>query len=342
MTGSYSNDNPWKTVDSDFPADGTRSDQLAFCINFAVLAPSIHNSQPWLFTLLDDSIELYADRSRLLTASDPDGREMLISCGAALTNLVVAIQYFGYEVSVQYLPDQARPDLLARIRVGRTRQPDHVDDSMFRSIRRRRSIRRPFQPRPVPRELQRRLIWIAMEYGCWLYFVESSEDRERISGLVEQAHQQQLSNVAYQAERAAWIGLGDPSRRNGNSAPSPLDWETMGVRNVDSGQHWLLRDRELLRASPAVFVLGTGGDTPMEWIQAGEALQRMLLRAEMEGVSASFLNQPIQIADLRAELQQITGRSGPPQLLIRMGYATGSEPTSRRPVSEVLRSPMMC
>lgn len=340
MSGSLLSQNPWKTNDADFPRNGSRSDQLAFCINYAVLAPSVHNTQPWLFTPLEDAIELYADRSRLLTVSDPQGREQLISCGAALTNLMVTIQHFGYEVSVQYLPEANNPDLLARVRVGRTRQSNYLDDTMFRSIRRRRSIRRPFQPRPVPNGLQRRLIWIASEYQCWLYFAESGQNRDKVADLVQQAHLLQMNNVAYQAERTAWMGAGDPSLRNGNFSPSALDWETIGPRKSNSGPHWMRRDRELLKTSPVLVVLGASGDTPLEWLQSGKALQRMLLRAEMEGVSASFMNQPLHIPDLRDELRQITGRAGPPQLLLRMGYSTGTEPTSRRPVADVIRTPL--
>ncbi len=337
MAGNFLSDNPWKTRDEDFPRNGSRADQLAFCINYAVLAPSVHNTQPWLFTAHADAIELFADRSRLLKFSDPNGRDMLISCGAALTNLMVAIQHFGNEVSVQYLPDPDVPELLARVRIGRSHKSDHLDDVMFRSIRRRRSIRRPFQPRSVPHELQRRLIWTASEYGCWLYFAESIETRTKIADLVVRAHCLHLNNAAYQAERLVWIGSGDPSRRYGLSVPTALDWETLGSRDADPGQHWMARDRDLLRTSPVLCVIGSGADRPLDWFRTGEALQRMLLRAEMEGVSASFMNQACQNPDLRDELRQVTGRRGPPQLLIRMGYATGSEPTPRRPVRDVVR-----
>jgi hypothetical protein len=338
MSGSLHSQNPWKTNDSDFPRNGSRSDQLAFCINYAVLAPSVQNTQPWLFKPLANAIELYADRSRQLTVSDPHARDLIISCGAALTNLVIAIHYFGYEVSVQYCPESGDPDLLARVRIGRTRQSGHLDDALFRSIRRRRSIRQPFQPRPVPHELLRRLIWIASEYRCWLYLAESGTIREQIADLVQEAHLLQMNDVDYQAERAAWIDAGDPSRRNGTGSPNALDWQTLEPTQSDPGQCIMFRDQGLLSASPVLVVLGTSGDTPREWLQTGEALQRMLLRAEMEGVSASLMNQPVQIADLRDELRQITGRAGPPQLLLRMGYARSSEPAYRRPVADVIRS----
>lgn len=337
--------NPWLTDESKFPHAGTQRDQLMFCINYAVLAPSIHNTQPWLFRPGDDVIEIYADRSRMLPATDPLGREMTISCGAALTNLLAAIRRFGYEGWVQYMPDRDTPDLLARVRIGRARKPGFQDETIFRSIRRRRSVRKPFQNRPVPRELQRRLIWLASEYGCWLYLAEAERDRCQISGLVESAQHQLLDDDSYQTERSAWIGRGDGAAVVGASSTPTGEWSVANAEDypgrsasIQTGQAWLERDRELIQASPALLVLGTGDDTPLSWLRAGEALQHMLLRAESEGVSASFLNQPCQIPHSREELRAMTGRNGPPQAIVRMGYSDENEPSPRRPVQDVIIS----
>jgi hypothetical protein len=346
MAGDVLSSNPWKIDESGYPRTGSVREKLVFSVNYAVLAPSIHNTQPWLFHLIDDSIEICLDRSRMLPATDPNGREMTISCGAALTNLLVAIRHFGNEASVQYMPEPENPDLLARVRMGRARTPDHQDDSLFRSIRRRRSVRRPFQSRPVPRELQRRLIWLASEYGCWLYFAEFGSDRDQIVDLVEQAHQRQLKDSAYLAERASRIaagelpGVGDLTfvSSNGNSASSLGNGINPAVA-LAAGQRWRERDRELVKASPVLFMLGTSGDTPLEWLRAGEGLQQILLLAESVNVSASFLNQPCQVPDLREQLRLVTGRNGPPQALLRMGYGTGAEPTSRRPAQDVIIPP---
>ena len=347
MAGDVLSINPWKTDESRFPRSGSIRDQLAFCVNYAVLAPSIHNTQPWLFRLLDDSIELYIDRGRSLPVTDPDGRELMISCGAALANLLVAIHRFGYEGWVQYAPDHSAPDLLARVRVGRAREPDYSDESMFRSIRRRRSVRKPFQARPVPRELQRRMIWLASEFGCWLYFAESGAERHQIASLVEEAHVRQLGDAEYQAERACWMGTGDRAQTNGVTRSFEGDLEQNGSRSpMGSGEptvpieRWMERDRELIKSSPALFVLGSSVDAPLEWLRTGEALQRILLRAEMENVSASFLNQPCHFPDLRDQLRVITGRNGPPHVLLRMGYGTGIEPSPRRPVRDVILPPL--
>ncbi|MEX2426560.1 MAG: nitroreductase family protein [Thermomicrobiaceae bacterium] len=329
MTATLFSTNPWLTDESKFPHAASQRDQLSFCVNYAVLAPSIHNTQPWLFRLLDDAIELYADRTRMLPETDPLGRELTISCGAALANLLVAVRWFGYEGWVQYMPDRNTPDLLARVRIGRSRRPGYQDETTFRSITRRRSVRKSFQTRPVPRELQRRLIWLVSEYGCWLHLAESERDRSRVSGLVESAQQQLLDNAPYQAERNAWICTGERATvAAGSNASDKID--------SLAGKRWLERDRELIATSPALLILGTDDDSPLSWLHAGEALQHMLLRSESEGVSASFLNQPCQIPHYREELRALTGRNGPPQTILRMGYSSGNDPVPRRPVQDVM------
>jgi hypothetical protein len=346
MADHYLNANPWQTDDVDFPRSGTVQDQLAFCLNYAVLAPSIHNTQPWSFRLVDDAVEVCLDRTRALPVTDPFGREMTISGGAALMNLNVALNHFGYESWVQYAPEPETPDLIARVRVGRARVPGHQDQTLFRSIRRRRTVRRPFQARPVPRELQRRMIWIAMEHGAWLHFADSTADRASIRGLIEQAHEIKGRDDAYQAERTQPPGLIDSVRGNGgpvinsqNGNEAAHATGEMGSPEILTGQEWITRERRLLDASPVLVVLGSGTDSPEEWVRTGEALQHILLHATSVGLSASFLNQPCQIPELREQLREMTGRSGPPQLLLRMGYARSSKPTPRRPVGEVLDMP---
>src|ERR1700757_1687163 len=87
---------PWQVSERDFPATGPIEAQLRFLLNYAVMAPSKHNTQPWLFSIDQNRVELYADRTRVLSVVDANGRELIMSCGAALANLLVALRYFGF------------------------------------------------------------------------------------------------------------------------------------------------------------------------------------------------------------------------------------------------------
>ena len=87
---------PWKVSDDIFPRSGEAEERLRFLLNYAVLAPSGHNTQPWLFRVGNGEVDLYADRTRGLPVVDPEDRALVISCGAALFYLRVAIGHFGY------------------------------------------------------------------------------------------------------------------------------------------------------------------------------------------------------------------------------------------------------
>ena len=109
----------WNISEQDFPSTGSKYDKLKFFLNYAILAPSSHNTQPWLFKIADNSVELYADRTRALPVVDPEDRELTISCGAALYHLLLTIRHFGYEYKLEVLPlipisqEKVDSDLLA-------------------------------------------------------------------------------------------------------------------------------------------------------------------------------------------------------------------------------------
>ncbi len=137
--------NPWDVREADFPATGPPAEQLRFLLHYAVLAPSGHNTQPWLFKIDGDTVELYADRSRALPVVDPDDRELTISCGAALLHLRVALRHFGYTGTVNPFPDPEDPDLLARVCMGKSREASAGEHALFQAITMRRTNRQAFE-----------------------------------------------------------------------------------------------------------------------------------------------------------------------------------------------------
>ena len=134
---------PWLIKDSGFPAEEVRSARLEYLVRYAVLAPSTHNTQPWLFRVRGDALELFADRSRALPIADPSGRELTISCGAALQFARMAARNLKREASVELLPDPDEPDLLARLRLGARASPT------AREIRRSRRFRNGTRTAPL-------------------------------------------------------------------------------------------------------------------------------------------------------------------------------------------------
>lgn len=334
---------PWIVSSADFPEDGQAAEKLTFLLRYAVLAPSGHNTQPWLFSVRGDTVDLYADRTQALPVVDPEDRELTISCGAALLNLRVALRRFAYrDDAYELLPDSADPDLLARVRLVASEPPSPEEEALFEAIPKRRTTRAAYEERQVPADVQRELVEEATGEGAWLHLVTDGE-REAVADLIAEGDRAQMGDKRFRRELAAWM---HPNRSRAGrgvrgygfgfgdliSLGSPLV-----VRTFDLGKGQAARDRELAEHSPVLTVLGTGGDSPREWLAAGQAMERVLLRACSHGLTASFLNQPVEVEAIRPPLADAIGRSGThPQLVIRFGYGPAVQPSPREKVEEVL------
>jgi iron-sulfur cluster repair protein YtfE (RIC family) len=323
----------------DFPAAGLPVEQLAYLLRYAVQAPSSHNTQPWRFKLSGDAVELYADRTRALPVVDHDDRELVISCGAALLTLRTAILHYGFEDDVQLLPDEREPDFLARIRLGAARRPTMEEKHLFWAIAKRHTNRHAFEDRAVQTELVGELERAATDEGARLGILESDEQRHELAGLVAEADRRQFADPRFRRELASWINRNrthDGMPAHALEVPRLLGpFAPLVVRTFDVGKGAAAHDRAIADGSPLLAVLDTAGDTPHDWLVAGQALARVLLRAAHDDVSASFLNQPVEVEELRAAVGRLTG-GGVPQIVVRLGYGPAVKPTPRRPLGEVV------
>ncbi|MBM3949443.1 MAG: nitroreductase [SAR202 cluster bacterium] len=350
---------PWQVKESDFPGRGNTQDRLRFLLRYAILAPSGHNSQPWVFRIQDDAIELAADVRRDLPVVDPNRRELVISCGAALGFLRIAAHRFGYHAKVVPFPDSPTLDLprqtpgsrgwgsgaaLARVSFRQGVLPSSDDQALFKATTLRRTNRMPYDERLLPPSLLQGLAQAASAEGAWLQFVPKGERRDRIAEMVEQGSRALAGDPKFRRELAAWIRSNWSGKRDGMpgyafGAGMPRSFAMpFLIRTFDWGKTQGTAAMDLALAAPELAVLGTPSDTPQDWLKTGQALSQVLLRARAADVSAHFLNQPVQVPDLRARLPDLLGRlsAGCPQLVFRMGFAREVRPTPRRRLDEVL------
>ncbi|WP_404419284.1 Acg family FMN-binding oxidoreductase [Marinospirillum sp.] len=295
-------------------------EQIKSLLGYAVLAPSSHNTQPWRFEVTDGTISMFADRARALPANDPHDRELTISCGCALMNLRSAAAREGLGVTVDLAPDASDDDLLAVISFKQAEYPARDDAELFKSIKGRRTYRKCFAARDVPTPILDLLRGAAAQEGAWLEVIESEEARQRAAELVSEGDSIQWSSPDWRRELAAWMH----PRRSGDGLTVPgviAPIAQMVVRTFDMGKRIGAKDRQLADESPVLAVLGTSGDHLADWLVAGQALEKVLLSAHSQGLQASYLNQPIQVAPLRPKLQNLMSKSGFPQILLRLGFA---------------------
>jgi len=335
---------PYAEALAEFPITGTPSEKLAAAVQFAVRAPSSHNSQPWLFRIAGDTLELRADRSRALPVVDPYHRELVISCGAALFHVGVVLRHFGTMPRIERFPDRSDPDLLARVYLGGLRERTAEDEALFHAIPARRTYRHRFADRCLPEGLGYTLEVAARSEGAWLHVFRTADARNGVADLVAEADRFQMSMKPFRHELASWMRPNHSKRRDGMPGyalglgffHTALGPAVLGM--VDAGRSQAARDRQAVVDAPMLAMLGTAGDTPYVWLVAGEAVARVLLRAQVSDIAASFLNQPIEVPELRQRLRALAGRGGFPQLLLRFGYGQPVRATPRRPVPEVLQA----
>ncbi len=331
--------NPWEVAETDFPTQGSPAAQLRFLLNYAVLAPSRLNTQPWLFAIEGQTVALYANSSRRLPAVDAGDRELTIGCGAALENLLIAMRFFGYAPDVEVDSHPAQADLLARVSIGRGVEASEEERLLFHAIQRRRTNRHLFAARKVAAALLQALEEIGREQGTYFQIV-SEELRPAVVNLVALADRSLWQNPAYRQELAAWVSRDQGASHEGVPEQA-LGGEELAASLDRPVLHTLVREHEravhhAAPGSPVLAVFSTFADSRFDWLVAGRSLERILLRASAEGVSASFFNQPIEVPTLRTELQALPGQRGCPQLVLRLGYGPQVPPTPRWSVAEVL------
>ncbi|SFO92079.1 MULTISPECIES: Acg family FMN-binding oxidoreductase [Actinomadura] len=320
----------------------TVRDDILRAVGDAVWAPSVHNTQPWRFGVAGTRISLRADPDRRLDVADPDGREMLISCGAALYTLRLSLRALGYAPVVTVLPDPARPHLLADVDLEPGEPADRQTLLAHAQIARRRSHRGGFPADPVPPEVVAAMRYDAGHEGARLIEAVDPHVTNALAALTDAAEHVQRRSPAYAAEIARWAPSPRTSRQDGVQERAyprtvPQTTPNFPARDFARGHGWGVRSAPEAEAPGVVLLLVTGADTPADWLRAGQALQRVLLRATESGLSVALHSQAFEVPELREFIRARFCAGGHPQLLLRLGVA-GAEAlgTVRRPVEEVV------
>lgn len=310
----------------------------------AVMAPSSHNTQPWKFRIVEDRIDVLADGARHLSVIDRERRQLVMSCGCALFNARVAVRAMGYrdDVSVM-LVDAEEPGHVATLRLGERIVSDEADLALMHAIALRRTNRKPYLDRPVSPAIADALIATAECNGAWMIRL-TPDQKTTIAALVDEADKLQLSDPAFRHELASWLtpratlrrdGIPFAEKEYGSAMPFAL---LRALRRPDLGERVGESEQASLLGSPLVVVLGIDSDDPADWLRCGEALEAVLLHATHLGLSAAFLNQCLEVPELRGRVVSAIDRQGYPQVVLRFGYPAEpvDHPAPRRELADVL------
>ncbi|CAM03787.1 nitroreductase family protein [Saccharopolyspora erythraea NRRL 2338] len=318
---------------SSFPsALGLSPQQTEDVVRMAAAAPSLHNSQPWRFRLSRHSIELHGDPRRRLPAADPADRELRLACGAALMNLRLALAHAGVRPVVTLLPRLAGPSALAEVRVQGHGAAAPADEMLYRAIPARRSNRRPFMDTAVPAGHRHQLEKAVHDEHCRLHVIGRHE-RSGLERLVQRAHREQMNDPAFREELARWTGVRQGAAEGvpaASAGPEPEPQDQWVVRDFSGGQARQRVPGKDFEDEPLLVVLCSYRAGKIADLEAGQALQRMLLTATSLGLSTSLLSQVVEVDQAHAELRRLLGEGLWPQAVVRVGYGSPMPRTPRR------------
>jgi hypothetical protein len=305
-------------------------------------APSIHNSQPWWFGWDGTTFTMLADTARGLTVTDPDSRELVVSCGAALFNLRLALRKLGRDSALQLLPDATDSRVLARVEVIDGAAATPTEDRLIAAILRRHTHRGDFDARPVSPGLAVRLQQAAAAEGAELHYVHDPGPRGRIEQLTHAAQRVQSANHRVREELAEWTPSPGSSRRDGIPASTypaarSARYDQIATRDFDSGRG--IGSLEVATPGRGLLaILTTALDLQRDWLQAGISLGAVLTVAAEQWVFASLHSQVIEVAPSRSELRRELASSAYPQLVLEFGHASLAPATPRRRPADIVGS----
>ncbi len=332
------------TVDPELRPLHTADEVTAYVVATAVWAPSVHNTQPWLYTAENTEITLRADAGRQLAVADPGGREMMISCGAALFTAKLALRSLGYIPETRVLPDPGDPLLVARLRWRRRAPVAAREERLLSQVTRRRTHRGGFEPVPPPAGLIEALRADAARYDAALRVAITDQARAALAAITEMADRVERLDSAYVRELAAWAPPPGSARLDGVSPsayPAHIEHTSpyFPGRDYSLGRGWGLPFPARISATRftgLVCLLTTPADSPAAWVNAGQALQSILLTSAACGVAAALHSQPVEVGWLRAAIRTQLGDGSFPQLVLRLGTVIQDAISIRRPVPSVL------
>jgi hypothetical protein len=304
----------------------------------AGFAPSIHNTQPWRWRVSGSTLELWAVPDRQLPITDPDGRLLTVSCGAALHHARIALAAEGWQVSVDRQPDPSQPDLLAEVTVAQPIELAPAAVRLLQTARVRHTDRRPVADTPVDPTVIDHLRQVADREGARLHVLRQ-DDVVELAGAASHAQNVEGTEEAWAEELAYWAG---GERREGLGIPDQVIPSTPPQTTVP-GRHFgptgtlpvgAGHDREAVYA-----ILYGDDDTSRAWLRAGEALSAVWLDAMQQDLTVVPLSAAVEVPQTRQILQRLLANRGHPFLALRIGVGADHDeppPTPRLPAQQTI------
>ncbi|MFH0961912.1 MAG: nitroreductase family protein [archaeon] len=335
----------------DFPASATEEEKIKFLLEYAILAPSAFNTQPWKFKIEGARISFLGNFETGLKAADSERRQAHVSLGATVANFLVAADRFGVPAAAEF-PSEGFAGAIVTLNFGALHNnEEHAKVSggagsaftpeIFGAIPTRRTSRGLFRMESIPEDVISHLASAVVGGdGILLSLVTGEEPKRNIGEILKGAQTKLGESREYRQEVSRWVRSAYSKKLDGAVCGFSGPLSILNSRIAKTFHFWK-REAENLgsRFSPAplVCVLSTETDLRQAWVRTGLALQLMALTAASIGYETETSFAPADVPEFRTQLKEIVGQPGFPQAVVRIGSAERlSSPTPRKPVGEFL------
>lgn len=318
--------------EEDFYHKTTPEEKIKFILRYGILAPSTHNSQPWLFKIDKDSCEVYYDyKVYTIREADPLKRDLFISLGCLLENVVVAARYFGVfeEMDLCY---RGNGELVAKILFKNLEKRDwklrnEALNPLVVAIRKRVNARGVFEQRNIPRNVEEKFSSSARAFPkLELKMVKESVKIEKLGRLTAEGLKIAYNSRSFRREMSKWLNSNFSKRKEGIPGyalriPTFLSIIfPFLVRYFNIGKRVGFLNFKSISSAPLISIIGGKENSPREWLDVGQLAQRIILEAWSAGLRTSIFVAAIEVSDLYKEVKRVAGMNSVPQLLVAIGY----------------------
>lgn len=335
---------PWHVQIDHFPKQGSLKEQFLFLLRFAILAPSGHNSQPWEFSIDNNSILIRFNEERSLKQSDPSGRQLLIGIGCALENLLTSADYYGFKSDVFYLPDQKKPNLVANVSFQKQGNLSKSNQHLIFAIPQRSTNRNKYKGE-LPSADFIREIKDSSQGDFNTHVITDTKTKSIIADIVNIAQIEVMEEGLFREELSHYIKsnltkskIGMPGFTLGMPLLVSLIASRL-IKRINMSKKTIKKDDALLKKfTPSFVIISTAVDDKISWIKVGQLFERIWLKAVSRGLSCAPLAAPVQVGEYFKEIQKILNLKHRPQIFFRMGYCDNSVKHSPRlDIADVLK-----
>lgn len=322
-------DKIWDIMEADFPTASGMEEKIKFVLRYAILAPSTHNSQPWLFQVRDNVCKVFINPALRLPQADPTGRDLYISMGCMLENLVLAARYFGIYKSIDYVNNN---DLVAEVIFS-----DYGNDindrflPFIKAIKNRINARGLFTKRQLSQELIDNINELDLGQGLGVNLLTDNEVITKIAKLTSLGMKWAHARKEFRQEMSKWMHSSFTKQRQGLPGyalkmPVLLSFIVPTLLKYFNFSFILSKLNYLsLNSAPAVCVISSTDDNFSEWLEVGRKAERIILETIKHNLNSSIYVASIEMGDYRNELKSLIKTQKLPQFLFCLGKVIGKQ-----------------